>query len=161
MRTRIISAFAGTGKSYYNNLHPDTTLDSDSSNFSWVTNDGKKVRNPDFHANYIKHIKENVGKYEFIFVSSHDVVREALLDNCLHFYLIYPSTTMKDEFVVRYTDRGSPQSFIDLLDNKWNDWILECQFCMYGCTNVEMVFPTLTSELRHIVCSENGDKIEN
>ena len=32
MKTRIISAFPGSGKSYYHNQHKETTLDSDSSN---------------------------------------------------------------------------------------------------------------------------------
>ena len=36
MKTRIISAFPGVGKTYYYNEHKETTLDSDSSNFSWV-----------------------------------------------------------------------------------------------------------------------------
>jgi len=58
MRTRIISAFPGTGKSFYHNTHKDTTLDSDSSNFSWLADD-KTLRNPEFPYNYIKHIKEN------------------------------------------------------------------------------------------------------
>jgi len=58
MRTRIISAFPGTGKSYYHNKHKETTLDSDSSNFSLVVENGEKKRNPDFPENYIKHIKE-------------------------------------------------------------------------------------------------------
>jgi hypothetical protein len=41
-RTRIISAFPGTGK----HTIIKTTLDSDSSLFSWITIDGEKVRNP-------------------------------------------------------------------------------------------------------------------
>ena len=90
MRTRIIAAFPGTGKTIYHQKHPDTTLDSDSSSFSWIEKDGEKVRNPDFPNNYIAHIKENIGKYEFIFVSTHREVREALLDNCVFFYLVYP-----------------------------------------------------------------------
>ena len=45
MRTRIISAFPGTGKSYYHSNHKDTTLDSDSSLFSWIYVDGIKQRN--------------------------------------------------------------------------------------------------------------------
>ena len=71
MQTRIIAAFPGTGKSYYHKENPETTLDSDSSRFSWVKDsegNNTKERNPDFPENYISHIKENIGKYEFIFV---------------------------------------------------------------------------------------------
>ena len=60
MRTQIISAFPGTGKSYYHVLHRMRTLDSDSSNFSWVTYDSERVRHPDFPGNYIDHIKESI-----------------------------------------------------------------------------------------------------
>ena len=49
MRTKIISGFPGIGKSYYHKLHPETTLDSDSSEFSWIINEfGDKIRNPEF-----------------------------------------------------------------------------------------------------------------
>ena len=40
MRTRIISAFPGTGKSFYHSYNKETTLDSDSSLFSWIYVDG-------------------------------------------------------------------------------------------------------------------------
>ncbi len=48
MRTRIISAFPGTGKSFYHKNNPKTTLNSDSSFFSWITVGDKKERNSDF-----------------------------------------------------------------------------------------------------------------
>jgi hypothetical protein len=37
-----------------------------------------KYRNPDFPNNYIKHIQDNIDKVDYIFVSSHEVVRKAL-----------------------------------------------------------------------------------
>ena len=86
MRTKIISAFPGVGKTTYHKNNPDTTLDSDSSSFSWIVDEhGNKTRNPHFPQNYIDHIKQNIGKYKYIFVSSHKEVRDALLDNCILF----------------------------------------------------------------------------
>ena len=160
MRTRIIAAFPGTGKSYYHKKHPDTTLDSDSSHFSWMFKDGTKVRNSDFPYNYIEHIRNNIGLYEFIFVSTHKEVREALLDNCIFFYLIYPSEDKKDYYVRRYKDRNSPESFVKLLIENWHKWIRECVFTEYGCQNIRMVFPTLEKELQHIIASEHGDVLD-
>ena len=87
MRTRIISAFPGTGKSYYHKSNVKNSLDSDSSLFSWADKTHKD-RHPNWPNNYLEHIRENIGKYEFIFVSSHKEVRNLLLDNCIHFYLI-------------------------------------------------------------------------
>ena len=162
MKTRIISAFPGTGKTTYFNAHPKTTLDSDSSEFSWVKDENgnnTKKRNPNFPQNYIEHIKENIGKYEFIFVSSHKEVREALKENCLHFYLIYPTENRKEEFIKRYKDRNNPNGFIKLLESKWEEWLKECSFERYGCTNIRMVLPNLEDEIRHIIASENGETI--
>ena len=115
MRTRIISSFPGTGKTYYYCKHADTTLDSDSSLFSWIEKDGVKVRNPEFPKNYIQHIKDNIGYYEIILVSSHKEVRDALIENCLFFYLVYPPKGRKDYYIKRFKERGSPESFIKLV----------------------------------------------
>lgn len=162
IQTRIISAFPGTGKSYYHNKFEDNSIDSDSSEFSWVKDsngNNTKERNPEFPQNYIEHIKENIGKYKFIFVSSHKVVRDALKEECLFFYLIYPNKDIKGEFIQRYKDRNSPDGFIKLLGDKWDEWIKECSLEKYGCSNIEMIFPNLEEELSFIVASENGDSL--
>lgn len=157
IKTRIISAFPGTGKSTYHSKHIDTSLDSDSSNFSWIIDNGKKVRNPDFPANYIQHIKDNIGKYEFIFVSSHQEVRDALKANCLFFYLLYPPSHQKELYIRRYKNRGNQEAFIALLDKNWDAWIKQCEFETYGCSNICMVLGNVEREIDHIICSENGD----
>jgi len=93
--TKVISAFPGTGKTYcYNKLKElgITILDSDSSEFSWIKDENGNnttERNPDFPDNYIKHIKENIGKVSIIFVSSHDIVREAMTKENIDFILVY------------------------------------------------------------------------
>jgi len=124
--TEIISAFPGTGKTYYYNNHKDISLDSDSSDFSWVIEDGVKVRNPEFPKNYIEHIKQNMGKYQYIFVSSHKDVRDMLKHHGIEFTLVYPSIDRKDEFIQRYIDRGSPDAFVKLISSNWEAWITEC-----------------------------------
>jgi len=139
MRTKIISAFPGTGKSYYYNKHKDSCIDSDSSEFSWVKDkDGNntKERNPNFPQNYIDHIKNNIGKYEYIFVSSHKDVRDSLKDNCIFYYLFYPDRSRKDEFLERYVQRGSPETFVKLIDVNWDNWINECFLDITGCKSI-------------------------
>jgi hypothetical protein len=122
-RTKIICGFPGIGKTYFYNNNKDSCLDSDSSNFSWAYNcDEEKIRNDKFPANYIAHIKENIGKYDYILVSSHQEVRKALLKNCIHFYYVYPESGRKDEFIERYRKRGSPENFINLVNEMWFDW---------------------------------------
>ena len=157
-RTKIISAFPGTGKTTYHQKHPETTLDSDSSNFSWIIDEsGNKVRNPEFPKNYINHIKENIGKYEFIFVSSHKEVREALLNACIFFYLVYPDDRRKDEFIERYRSRGNDDKFIELVSNNWDNWMREIWFLPDGCKHINMVLDNLEDELRHLQAVAHGE----
>lgn len=160
MRTKIISAFPGTGKSMYHQKHRETTLDSDSSNFSWtIDENGNKVRNPEFPKNYIKHIKENIGKYEFIFVSSHKDVREALLDECVFFYLVYPNSARKDEFIERYKNRGNDEQFIKLVSDNWDSWMEEVRFIPDGCKYINMFLNNLEDEIEHLKAVEHGENL--
>lgn len=156
MRTRIISAFPGTGKSYYHKKNPETTLDSDSSQFSWIIENGKKVRNPEFPGVYIEHIKENIGKYEFIFVSTHIDVRNSLRLNCLHFYLFFPREIAYESFIKRYIDRGNEEDFVKLLKENYFKWIGELSLYIYGCKNKPMIFKFLEDELNHLVSVEDN-----
>jgi len=87
--TLIISAFPGCGKSFaYEALKEKIViLDSDSSDYSW-TEKSSGVRHPDFPANYIKHIKDNIGASDIIMVSSHAEVRTALKEAGLSYLLV-------------------------------------------------------------------------
>lgn len=60
-------------------------------------------------------------------VSSHKEVREALVENGIDFTLVYPEPSIKEEYIQRYIDRGSPESFVNLLTNNWNNWISELE----------------------------------
>jgi hypothetical protein len=144
MITKVISAFPGTGKTFFHKNNQETTLDSDSSEFSWIK---KGVRNPKFPDNYIEHIKKNLGKYEYIFVSSHKEVRDALVKEGIHFWLLYPSKECKDVYIQRYKDRKSPDAFIKLLDEKWDEWLTELDN-QEDCTHIKLLLTdTITSAL--------------
>lgn len=131
--TMVIAAFPGTGKSFCVKNENDKfngILDSDSSNFSWVKDsngNNTTERNPDFPNNYIKHIKENIGKVEVIFVSSHKEVREALEREGIEYILVYPNVFQKDDYIKRYKNRGSSDKFVRLLEANWDEWINECR----------------------------------
>ena len=85
-KTMLVSAFPGCGKSHlFKNKGDKVILDSDSSTFD----------KSEFPKNYIKHIKENIGKADVILISSHDVVRDALLVNGIKFTLVYPRLMIK------------------------------------------------------------------
>lgn len=122
--TKIISAFPACGKTYvFENFNDKVILDSDSSKFSWVMVANQKVRNPDFPQNYISHIKENIGKADYILVSTHENVRRALEDAEIDFYLVYPDRNLKEEWIGRCFLRGSGEKFCQLISDNWDNWI--------------------------------------
>lgn len=126
--TLVISAFPGCGKSHFFRENKDKiVLDSDSSKFD------KSY----FPNNYIEHIKNNIGKADIILVSSHKEVRDALVDNDIKFTLVYPDISIKDEYLQRYKDRNSSESFIKLLDNNWEIWIDELNK-QKGCKKIKL-----------------------
>ena len=133
-KTKIIAAYPACGKSYFTENIKDyfdedilVVLDSDSSQFSWIYEDGEKTdkRNPDFPQNYIKHIKDNIGKADVIFVSSHEIVRKALGKNNIKFTLVVPKKNCLNEWMIRYINRGNDNEFIDVQINNWDKWLNE------------------------------------
>lgn len=132
--TIVISGFPAVGKSYLFKNKKLDVLDSDSSKFSWIK---KGERNPDFPNNYIKHIKENIGKVDVILVSSHKDVRDALVANDIDFILVYPDKSLKEEYLKRYEERGSPKEFIDMIDKNWNGFIDELDE-QKGCEKIKL-----------------------
>lgn len=77
-------------------------------------------------------------------------------NNCLFFYLIYPELDKKQEYLKRYEDRGSPESFLKILNKNWNGWIEECWYERYGCENIEMSFEFLNEELINLIDEEEN-----
>ena len=123
-KTKIISAFPACGKTYvFENFNDKVILDSDSSKFSWVMVANQKVRNPDFPQNYIRYIKENIGKVDYILVSTHENVRRALEDAEIDFYLVYPDRNLKKEWIGRCFLRGNRENFCWLIADNWDNWI--------------------------------------
>lgn len=124
--TKVISAFPGTGKSHFrdNYAGEGVVLDSDSSAFSWLNHaDGSKERHPDFPGNYMEHITHNLGTASVILVSTHEEVRNALVEHGIEFTLIYPDKSLKDEYIQRFRDRGSPDGFVKLMDDRWDEFV--------------------------------------
>jgi len=130
MKTIIVSAFPACGKSYvFQNqdklLTNFSCLDSDSSEFSWVKDsegNNTKERNPDFPNNYIQHIKDNIGKVDIIFVSSHSEVVNALEDNELRWVKVVPSGECKAEWIGRFWLRGNDNGFIEFISSNWDSF---------------------------------------
>ena len=133
METKVISAFPACGKSYIFQNEQDNfdgILDSDSSEFSWIKDENGNnttERNPDFPNNYIQHIEENLGKVQIIFVSSHDVVRNALRENNIDYTIVYPDISLKEDWIKRFKKRGNNEKFINFISNNWDKFIADIE----------------------------------
>ena len=158
MNTKIYSVFPACGKTWLCEHQEELglkILDSDSSYFSWVwecpeddergvySPDARKTkeRNPSFPQNYIDHIKCKMesGKYDYIFVSSHASVREALDAAGIDFTIVYPYANCLTEWVGRCfvrDKRGESGCNPDVLYDNWLQWIGECEIT--GCTHEEI-----------------------
>ena len=131
--TLLCAAFPGTGKSMMYRRFSNgekIILDSDSSKFN----------KDQFPQNYLQHIKNNIGKVDIIFISSHKEVRDMLVANNLPFTLIYPERSLKNEYLARYKDRGNSSQFIEMVEKNWDLWIEECEN-QKGCKHI--VLPSM------------------
>lgn len=138
MYPRVVSAFPGTGKTYYCNNKANTVLDSDSSKFD------KQY----FPINYIEHIQKSLlgESISRIFVSSHKIVRDALVNNNIYFLLIYPNIELKNEYIQRYKNRNNTTEFISLLENNWETWIDELDN-QIGCSKLKLKSEEFISDI--------------
>lgn len=127
----VWSVFPLCGKTYATNLIGVDAVDSDSSNFSWIMKNGKKIRNPDFPKNYIEHIKDAMTKHAHVFVSSHKEVRDALTEAGIIFNLVYPERRYLSAWIDRYNSREFNGFPLEVLINNWEKWHdeLESQKC--------------------------------
>lgn len=124
----VISGFPGIGKSHFFNSQQERGLkvmDSDSSKFP----------KDNFPLNYLQHIGEAKSQCDYLLVSSHDVVRAALVEAGIDYTLVYPDKSLKKEYMQRYKLRGSPQPFLDLMEKNWDSFIDGC-INQKGCKHI-------------------------
>jgi len=110
---RLVCGFPGVGKSHL--CRKMGWHDSDSSQFS---------HREGWPSNYIEHLKGLAG---VALISTHREVRDALAAAGIPFDLCYPSRELKHDYLARYKQRGSPATFVGLLDQMWDDWITEME----------------------------------
>lgn len=105
----VISGFPGIGKSH-SALTRDNyrIIDLDSALF-------KSNESLDFPEAYLDEIESMLmtdHPADFIFVSTHQEVRDGLADRGVPYVLAYPETGLRDAYLALYRDRQSPEAFI-------------------------------------------------
>jgi hypothetical protein len=124
MKTKIYASFCGTGKTHL--------CDSNHVEFEcWKYQDG------DFPNNYVNDIKSQIGKVDYIFISTNPVSLKRLNEIGIEINLVYPKLYLKNEYLKRYKERGSTEEFINMLDENWHDWISELHEQTY-CNQIEL-----------------------
>lgn len=123
----IICGFPGVGKSCVA-TNRKNIVDLESSVFSWIYDpynhtNGGRVRNPNFPENYIKTIRDGVGDFEYVLISSHQAVRDALKAEGLPYIIVAPKRDLKNEYIIRYLQRGNEIDFIELMNEKWDEFL--------------------------------------
>lgn len=91
--------------------------------YNQIKNDLIKTRNPEFPNNYIQHIKENIGKVDFIFVSTHKQVLKAMEEAGIEFIIVYPERRLMHEYIGRCYCRPNNGFPIDILIQNWDNWM--------------------------------------
>ena len=121
VRTLIISGFPGVGKSETAKKYKKVQiLDLDSSPFVWLPSG---LKNPDFPINYMQAIKDNIGKYDVIFVSAYQIIRDALVNHKIPYLLIYPNKELKHIYIDKYNKNGNSAQSIEYINNNWEKLI--------------------------------------
>jgi len=116
-KIKVIAGFPGIGKSDFVKHNKKLKIkDSDSSEWD----------KDEFPENYLNYI-ENIIEYGYtILCSTHEDVRNGLEERDIDYILVYPEENLKDEYIQRYIDRGSPEAFIDMMNEKWDEFIKSC-----------------------------------
>lgn len=115
----VISGFAGIGKSglkynvpYYENVK---IYDLSSSYFR---------KDEGWEKIYCDIVEALVDKYDFIFISTHDVVIDEMITRGNDFYIVYPKRHCKDEYRERFIKRGDTAEYINKFMKRW-DWFID------------------------------------
>lgn len=123
----IVAGFPGVGKSTAAMIYPDEFIDMESSDYHWTTDDnGNKICNPNWPNNYVDSIEKTfkethvTGTILCVCCSTHSEVLKELSERDLKFIAVTPKT--KEYAMDLYRDRGNSESFIQTLDNNFENF---------------------------------------
>lgn len=128
----IVSAFSCLGKTYLGKKY-DSVLDLEASSYKWIYYDKElekdiekrkgvkdRIINPEYPANYIKAIKDNIDKFKVILITPELAIREILSNNNIKYYYAFPNDS---KFVTeRALLRGNNENFAFGLEKSYVTW---------------------------------------
>lgn len=109
----IYVGFPGIGKSHY------------TKNKTWASDlDRPDIKDPDAYIDLIKKDIENPN-VRVILLPSWEWLSRAMVDAGISFTVIYPTIALKEEYMKRYRERGSPEAMINVMDERFEEFV-EC-----------------------------------
>ena len=128
----IICGFPGVGKSMAEEKRKDT-MDLESSSYKWVLEEGSKeyTASPNWPQNYLYAIErwDSLSRRKIILTSTHFEVIDGIKKLGLPFVIVAPDMDkeLRNEYMVRYLQRGSRASFISDMYFNWWSYLYELE----------------------------------
>jgi len=141
---RIVSAFAGVGKTTLAAKHPSAFNDLTLGAYKYVIEsevsaDSERAKacpdtemNLDWPNNYIAAIKEVLKSEKTILIPSDRLVLMLLQFEEVPYYLCYPQRKLKEEYQKRYIARGNSDHFLEVFIGGWDLFMDSLESDSYG-----------------------------
>ena len=123
----IIASFACLGKTMFTNKYPDTAIDIESIHYARnyknkdlndevAKGDANWEPNPEYPANYIKDVVDNIGKYKVIFLTTAADALSELDKINVRYSILYPGQNRRQQILSDARKRGNDDTFVAFLD---------------------------------------------
>jgi hypothetical protein len=111
--TVLCAAWCGTGKTYI----------CEKTDIKAVEVEYWKYKENGLQKEYLRDIKNLIGKVDYIFISTDPEGLILLNKEGYKINLVYPKNELRNEYLDRYINRDSPYDFIGTFMKYWNIWI--------------------------------------
>ncbi len=115
LKTILCAAFCGSGKTYI----------CEKTNIKAIEIEYWKYKDIGLQKEYIEDVRKNIGKVDYIFISTDPEGLKLLHEDGFEITLVYPENELRNEYLDRYIVRDSPYDFIGTFMKYWNLWIDE------------------------------------
>jgi len=114
MKTKIIAAFCGTGKTYLTEKDNLNCVEIE----YWRYKEGR-------HKQYIEDVWKYFRNRKYIFIATDPEGLKLLKKEGFKITLVYPSIELRNEYLDRYIERDDSSNFIGVFMKYWETWINE------------------------------------
>jgi hypothetical protein len=143
-KTKVIAAYAGTGKTTAAKLYPDAVIDFVCMPYKYVLDDdtgpiGEEDKanhgydmQYDWPRNYVEAIKEAISGEKYLLIPTDLYVLALLRQENIPYWLVFPQRSSKEAYRKRFLDRGNTDIFIDIFIGGWDNFIFAFEQDDYG-----------------------------